>query len=207
MSVYINKSAGLVVDWQNTRSSVKSINKINCLFHKVILHLEFRLNNLRTFNAVCENWKADMADTNSSLLQSFQHAEIQISISLGSKDISPCLVAIPGLYFCKLTSLIKEIFKSPLLSMFHFTPFKMFCMWPDGKGNECIFSEMYNSDIFWEEHKKVQCTPMDDLAYKQKKVIAALMFWFDATHLATFGTVKLWPIYLHFRNLSKYVRC
>jgi hypothetical protein len=35
---------------------------------------------------------------------------------------------------------------------------------------------MYNSDIFWEEHKKVQCTPMDDLAYKQKKVIAALMF-------------------------------
>jgi hypothetical protein len=34
-----------------------------------------------------------------------------------------------------------------------------------------------------------------------------LMFWSDATHLATFGTAKLWPIYLLFGNLSKYVRC
>ena len=32
------------------------------------------------------------------------------------------------------------------------------------------------------------------------------MFWSDATHLATFGMVKLWPIYLLFGNLSKYVR-
>jgi len=83
----------------------------------------------------------------------------------------------------------------------------MFRMRPDGKGNERIFSEMYDSDIFWEEHKKVQRAPTDDLACKWEKVIAALMFWSDATHLATFGTVKLWPIYLHFGNLSKYVRC
>jgi hypothetical protein len=33
------------------------------------------------------------------------------------------------------------------------------------------------------------------------------MFWSDATHLATFGTAKLWPIYLLFGNLFKYVRC
>jgi hypothetical protein len=33
------------------------------------------------------------------------------------------------------------------------------------------------------------------------------MFWSDATHLATFGTAKLWPIYLLFSNLSKYVQC
>jgi hypothetical protein len=119
MSVYTNKSAGLVVDWQNTGSSVKSNIKINHLVHKVILHPEFRLNDLKTFNAACKNQKVDMADTNSPLLQSFQHAEIQISIPSGSKDISPHLVAIPGLYFRKLTSLIKEVFESPLSSMFH----------------------------------------------------------------------------------------
>jgi len=64
---------------------------------------------------------------------------------------------------------------------------------------------MYDLDIFWEEHKKVQRAPTDDLACKQEKVIAMLMFWSDATHLVTFGTAKLWPIYLHFGNLSKYV--
>ena len=32
------------------------------------------------------------------------------------------------------------------------------------------------------------------------------MFWSDATHLATFDTAKLWPIYMLFRNLSKYVQ-
>ncbi len=183
MSVYTNKSAGLVVDWQNTRSAVKSNNKINRLVHKVILHPEFRLDDLKTFNAAQENQKADKADMNSPLLQSFQHADIQISIPLGSKDISPCLVAIPSLYFHKLTSLIKEVFESPLSSMFHFTPFKMFHMQPNGKGNECIFLEMYDSDIFWEEHKKVQHTPTDDLACKWEKVITTLMFWSNATHL------------------------
>jgi len=42
---------------------------------------------------------------------------------------------------------------------------------------------------------------------KWEKVVAALMFWSDATHLASFGTAKLWPIYMLFGNLSKYVQC
>jgi hypothetical protein len=31
------------------------------------------------------------------------------------------------------------------------------------------------------------------------------MFWSDATHLTTFGTAKMWPIYMLFGNLSKYI--
>ncbi len=49
--------------------------------------------------------------------------------------------------------------------------------------------------------------PTDDLTCKWEKVITTLMFWFDTTHLASFSTAKLWPIYLLFGNLSKYVRC
>ena len=36
--------------------------------------------------------------------------------------------------------------------------------------------------------------------------MAALMFWSDSTHLANFGTAKLWPIYMFLGNLSKYTR-
>jgi hypothetical protein len=32
------------------------------------------------------------------------------------------------------------------------------------------------------------------------------MFWSDSTHLANFGTASLWPLYLFFGNLSKWVR-
>jgi hypothetical protein len=207
MSVYTNKSAGLLVDWQNTGSSAKSNNEINRLVHEVILHPDFRLDEVQTFSAGRENEKADMAEAKSPVLQAFQHADIHINIPSGNKDTTPRLFTIPGLYFRKLTTLIKESFESPLSSMFHFTPFKMYRTRPDGTGNERVFSEIYDSDIFWEEHSRVQRAPTDDPTCKREKVIAALMFWSDATHLATFGTAKLWPIYLLFGNLSKYVRC
>ncbi|TEB23729.1 hypothetical protein FA13DRAFT_1797775 [Coprinellus micaceus] len=33
-----------------------------------------------------------------------------------------------------------------------------------------------------------------------------MMLWSDSTHLANFGTAKLWPVYMALGNLSKYVR-
>jgi hypothetical protein len=127
MSAYTNKSAGLLVDWQNTGSSAKSNNEINCLVHEVILHPDFRLDEVQTFNAARENQKADMAEEKSpAMLQTFQHADIQINVPSGNKDVAPSLFSIPGLYFRKLTTLIKEAFESPLSSMFHLTPFKMY---------------------------------------------------------------------------------
>ncbi|KAJ3963332.1 hypothetical protein EV361DRAFT_222660 [Lentinula raphanica] len=32
------------------------------------------------------------------------------------------------------------------------------------------------------------------------------MFWSDSTHLTSFGNASLWPIYMMFGNLSKYIR-
>ena len=72
-----------------------------------------------------------------------------------------------------------------------------------------MYGELYNSDEFINEHKQVQNRsppPPDDPGCKLEKVIAALMFWSDSTHLMNFGVAKLWPIYLFFGNLSKYIR-
>jgi len=35
-------------------------------------------------------------------------------------------------------------------------------------------------------------------------MILAMLFWSDLTHLTSFGTASLWPIYLYFGNLLKY---
>jgi len=36
-------------------------------------------------------------------------------------------------------------------------------------------------------------------------IVAALLYS-DATHLASFGSASLWPIYLFLGNVSKYIR-
>ena len=36
--------------------------------------------------------------------------------------------------------------------------------------------------------------------------ILAILLWSDSTHLATFGTASLWPVYMYLGNLSKYDR-
>jgi hypothetical protein len=125
-SVYTNKSAALVVDWQNSGSTAKSNYEVDRLVHEVILHPDFQLDQLQSFNAARENQKADLAEARSPLLEAFQHADICITVSSGNKDALPRSFSIPGLYFRKLTTLIKNSFESPLSSMFHFTPFKMY---------------------------------------------------------------------------------
>ncbi|KIM55613.1 hypothetical protein SCLCIDRAFT_78560, partial [Scleroderma citrinum Foug A] len=37
--------------------------------------------------------------------------------------------------------------------------------------------------------------------------IVGLMLWSDATHLTTFRTAKLWPLYIYMGNKSKYMHC
>ncbi|KAJ3752589.1 hypothetical protein EV360DRAFT_97363 [Lentinula raphanica] len=69
-----------------------------------------------------------------------------------------------------------------------------------------LYTDLYNSDAFLREHDHVQRAPTDDPECKAEKVEAALMCWSDATQLANFGTAKLWPVYMLFGNLSKYIR-
>ena len=97
-------------------------------------------------------------------------------------------------------------FLLPLASHFHFLPFKLFHRSPSGV-EEWVFSEVYNSDVFIKEHDNVQRTllPPDQPDCKLEKVLVALMVWSNSTHLANFGTAKLWPIYFLFWNVSKYI--
>ena len=53
-----------------------------------------------------------------------------------------------------------------------------------------------------EEIQKLPREPDD----KMERIVAPLMVWSDATHLANFGTASLWPFYLFFGSQSKYTR-
>jgi hypothetical protein len=202
-----SKSAELLSAWQNSGSSAKSNEEIDRLVHSVLLHPDFDLDSLRSFRAARENKKADAADERSPFPSSFQHADINIEVPSGSKDMPSRTFTIPGLYHRQIVTLIKDAFNSEISVQFHLTPFKLFRTLPGNDDGERVYSEMYNSDAILDEHDKVQRVPTDNSSCKREKVVAAIMFWSDATHVAAFGTAKMWPIYMLFGNLSKYIRC
>jgi hypothetical protein len=208
-SVYTNKSTELLMNWQNSISTQKSNEETTRLVHSVLLDPQFRLGDLEKFNAMYENRKADAAEAKSPFLRMFREASINIDVPSGSThdgSQTSQTFTVSGLHYRQITTLIKETFESPISKNFHFSPFKLFRKHPNSEISDCIYSEIYNSDMLLDEHDKVQRAPTGDPSCKREKVVAALMFWSDVTHLATFGTAKVWPIYLLFGNLSKYIR-
>jgi hypothetical protein len=87
------------------------------------------------------------------------------------------------------------------MNIFHTTPFKAFWMGPDRV--EPLYLEIYNSEAIGNKYNDI-CSRLQHTTQLQIVVIV-LMFWSDSTHLAQFGNALLWPIYMYFGNISKYI--
>jgi Plavaka transposase len=203
--VHRNESVEMLMNWKDSGTSTKSDTEINRLVNSVLLDPNFKLEDLKGFNVARENQRSDAAEKKSPFFDSFQMADINIEVPSGTSGILPGTFSVPGLVYRKLTAVIQAAFSSPLASHFHLSPFKLFHRSPNGE--ERVFSEVYNSDAFIEEHDNVQRAPLppDQPDCKLEKVVVALLVWSDSTHLANFGTAKLWPIYFLFGNISKYI--
>lgn len=143
------------------------------------------------------------------------------------------MFTVSGLYYRSIVQVIKAAFKSQDAMRYHYTPFKQFwspnaaratgtSMSLAGGGasdqsgqstdgamiedaTQRIYDELYASDMWYNEHAKIQAHRRKDDLYEN--AIAGLMLWSDSTHLTDFGNASLWPIYLYFGNQSKYERC
>ena len=206
---YQNMSVYRFMTWLNTGSKSKSEGEVQRLVDEVLQAEDFNPSDLRGLNVRRENRLLDLSEKTLPLLDGFKKTSVSIEVPSGDKNIRPTKFTIPGLHYRTLTSVIQSAFQHPLAHHYHFSPFKLFHKSPSSSESERVYSEVYNSDVFIEEHDRIQRhgeLPPDDPHCKREKVIAALMFWSDATLLAQFGTMKLWPIYLMLGNLSKYIR-
>ena len=208
---FANLSVWRLLRWMNTGSSSKSEGEVNCLVNDVLGSPDFRAEDLQNFNAHRENGRLDRANKATPLEDNFQVVDIPIEVPTGKPGdpLTPRVYRVPGLRYQRLVNVIKAAFEAPLSRHFHFTPFSLMHRSPITNDERRVYGELYNSDEFINEHKRVQNRsppPPDDPGCKLEKVIAALMFWSDSTHLTNFGVAKLWPIYLFFGNLSKYIR-
>ncbi|KAJ7732533.1 hypothetical protein B0H16DRAFT_1770162 [Mycena metata] len=206
-----NKTTSLLMSWVNNGNAKKSAGEVNSLVHDVLRHPDFDADELKGFDAGRANKQVDRdAQAAFPLLSNFKETSIEIEVPSGSSTVPPKKFAVPGLQYRSMVSVIKSAFEDPLSGHFHFAPFKLFHKLRNSVAAPIrVFSELYNSNAYIAEHDYIQRHGKihpDDRGCKREKVIAALMFWSDSTHLANFGTAKLWPIYMLFGNISKYIR-
>lgn len=117
-----------------------------------------------------------------------------------------------------LLSVMRDAFQGPEFSNLHLTPFEE-CWVPSavGKqepdleipfrepfsdippGHQRTYGEIYTSRSMMDAYRALPTDPT------LETVVVVFMFWSDATHLATFGTASLWPLYTFFGNCSKYL--
>ena len=206
-----NMSIWKLVEWMNTGSSSKSAGEVDRLVKDVLNAPDFRSEDLHNFSSHRENTRLDAAIRSTPLNDDFQTVPITIEVPTGQpgNPSTTRTFSVPDFRCRKLLNVIKAAFQDPLSRQFHLTPFYLTHQSPITKEEQRVYGELYNSDEFINEYKRVQNRsprPRDDPECKLEKVIAALMFWSDSTHLTNFGIAKLWPIYLFFGNLSKYIR-
>ena len=112
--------------------------------------------------------------------------------------------------------LVGELHHRPIVSVirervlsdhenFHYEPYEL--LWQPTKDSPHyrIHGELYTSSAFLSAHKELLESPPEP-GCNAPRVIVALMFWSDATHLTSFRNTKLWPCYMYFGNHSKYLR-
>lgn len=138
----------------------------------------------------------------------WKRTPIQISVPFGRRanNPGPKDYAAGDLYHRSLVAVIREKLGNPDHDLhFHYEPFTLFWQSIADAPDIRVHGEMYTSPAFLRAHTELQSSPGEP-SCDLPKVVVAMMFWSDATHLTSFGNAKLWPCYLSFGNESKYRR-
>jgi len=110
-------------------------------------------------------------------------------------------------YHRTLVSVLREKLKSQRNGpLFHYDGFELFWKPTEESADTRVYGELYTSPAFLDAQREVHNSPREP-GCNLPRVVVALMFASDATHLTNFGTAKLWPSYLFIGNESKYSRC
>jgi hypothetical protein len=113
---------------------------------------------------------------------------------------------VDGILYRDVVEVIESELKDPdAFEHIHTTPYKEWWCPRPGEDPIRVYSEIYNSDAMLQADAKMRenlSTALEDL---ETFIISALLYS-DSTHLASFGSASLWPIYLFLGNVSKYTR-
>lgn len=225
---YPNENAYLLGEWQWNHGEQKTIGGFRDLI-KIVGSPQFRPEDVRFVN-----WARIDADLSQPLrnLPEWQKADgstqqgwctASISISVpfprrkAPKDADiptllefkssggPQTYVAHGFYYRPLLSVIQEKVQSIGHRHFHHTPYELH--WQPNLEHPPIrvYGELYTSAVWLEADAALQAAPPEP-GCNLPRVIVAIMLASDETHLTSFGSASLWPLYMYFGNDSKYKR-
>jgi hypothetical protein len=223
---FANSTIFGLMNWMWSGSAMKSIGEMVKLVN-FLKSDDFKKEDLADFDIRKETAKFDasLEDTSRSAGESsgvqvskegaprvvkdgWHEVDVDIQVPTGqahSSDNDIPIFSVPGLHRRSLVEVIKAVYEDYASRWFHYTPFKQFWKPTTDSEPQRIYDEIYSSDSMVEAHEAVQNLSAEP-GCNLERVVAALMFWSDSTHLASFGNASLWPIYLFFGNQSKWLR-
>jgi hypothetical protein len=206
-SPFPNMTVYRLMTWMNSGSHQKSETEVMCLVKDVIQAKDFSVKDLDGFSVRRSLRVLDGGGGEGAVKfpDDWLETDITLDIPTKSKDDQSESYVIPGFHYRPLVSVICSAFADIQASAFHLFPFKRLWKDPLDGHQEHVFDELYTSDSWLKAQDDLHRQPREP-GCSLERVIAGLMFFSDATHLATFGTAKAWPLYLYFGNLTKYAR-
>ena len=205
---YPNHTSLRLGDWYWNHGQQKSQEDFKLLLD-IVGDLEFRPEDVRN-----TNWRAINRTLGSNLGSgpeadnNWSRSPITISVPFHRRMPTPGShdYTVPDFHHCCLVPTIREALSDPSYHrIFHYEPYELRWRLPNKAYNR-VHGELYTSDAFIKAHANLMVSPREpdcDLP----RCIVALMFWSDAMQLTSFGSAKLWPLYLYFGNQTKYLRC
>ncbi|EKM75172.1 hypothetical protein AGABI1DRAFT_46869 [Agaricus bisporus var. burnettii JB137-S8] len=194
-------------------STTKTLADLDRLVYSVITAPDFKPSDFEDFSAVAESKRLDN-DPNSeqsSAQAPFTSNDVwhtsTVSIPLPltgrkhpSEDKAPKLDV--EFHHRDLVEVVKSAAQDHNSEHLHWKGYKTFWKSSAGEPSQRVYGEAYTSDFFLELEEEI--TPVEGC--NLETVIIALFLYSDATLLANFGDLSLWPIYVWLGNLSKYIR-
>jgi hypothetical protein len=207
-----NATSFRLVKWFYGASNTKSLGDLDSLKHRVISAPDFDASELEKFSAAREMARLDAYDTTDSPFAAedgWKEGSVSLRVpnakfKYSSESAAPEFV-VSGLYYRSLLEVLKSACLSCDADKYHWIPHKLF---RKSQGTDTrVYSDIYNSDAMLEEDAQIQAHLRESGDNCDAEVaILAILLWSDSTHLTSFGTASLWPIYLFLGNISKYTR-
>jgi hypothetical protein len=178
----------------------------------IIGHPDFQPSDIRSTNWGEINRK--LADGNSDECEwidedaGWSTTPVTISVPFHRRlpDPGPRDFVVTNFYHRPLVSVIREkLTNNKDGPHFHYEPYELLWRPSDNQDPARVYGELYTSPAFIDAQNVLQQSPGEP-GCELPRVIVALMFWSDVTHLTNFGDAKLWPLYMFFGNESKYRR-
>jgi len=199
--------------WLNSGSPYKSCSESNKITSQ-FTNPAWKWEDFVGYNAYTESRRFDRQhfSEKSSLKcgDGWKEAEIEIPIPCvghKQKETDTPVFTVKGLLYRDLVEVITEQLKDPIsFKEMYLQPFSEH--WKPTKNDPPVrvYGEVYSSDAMLNAQRKL-LEKLQDLPRPQPEAfLVALMLASDSTFLTQFSQASMWPIYMFFGNVSKYIR-